>query len=97
MKLEIQADTSLDKIKILLDKINLVLRSNHNIYQDSINVHMNEIIHNYIEILVTVYSTETEYSKYLDVKEDINYSIMEIIKNENIKLAQDLRMYKEGK
>ena len=97
MKLEIQADTSLDKIKILLDKINLVLRSNHNIYQDSINVHMNEIIHNYIEILVTVYSTETEYSKYLDVKEDINYSIMEIIKNENIKLAQDLRMYKEEK
>ena len=39
----------------------------------------------------------TEYSKYLDVKEDINYSIMEIIKNENIKLAQDLRMYKEEK
>lgn len=95
MKLDIQADTSLDKIKIVLDKINLVLRNNHNIYQDAINVHINEIINNHIQILVTVYTTVTEYSEYLDVKEDINYSIMEIIKNENIKLSQDLRVYKE--
>ena len=43
---------------------------------------MNEIIHNHIQILITVYTTATEYSKYLDVKEDINYSVMEIIKNE---------------
>lgn len=97
MKLEIQADTSLEKIKGVLDKINLVLRNNHNIYQDSINVHMNEIVHNHIQILITVYTTVTEYSEYLDVREDINYSIMEILKSENIKLNQELRVYKEDK
>lgn len=88
MKLEILSDTSLEKIKSVLDKINIVLQNNPNVNQDSINVHINEIIHNNIQILITLYTNITEYSKYLDVKEEINYRIMEIIKSENIKLNQ---------
>lgn len=87
MTLGIPADTSLDKVKDLLDKIIITLENNQIICKDTIQVRMNEIINGRIKILVRVYINVTEYSGYLEEKEKINYSIMEIVRSENIGLV----------
>ena len=46
-----------------------------------------EISDNGKDLVVVAYINRTNYAEYLDIKEEINYRIMEILENERVEMA----------
>ena len=86
-KLTIELNTPLEKIKLLEERIKKILISNETIIQDTISVSFQTIADSGNEIIVIAYINETNYNKFLEIKEEINYKILEILKEEKIELA----------
>lgn len=86
-KLTIEINTPLEKLKILEERIKGLLMSNEIIIQDTISVSFQTIADNGNEIIVIAYINEVDYNKFLEIKEEINYEILEILKEERIELA----------
>ena len=40
-----------------------------------------------MDLVVIAYINKTNYAEYLDIKEQINYEIMEILAKENVEMA----------
>lgn len=91
VKLCIQIDTPLDKLEKFKTRIQDMLQSRDAIYDDSIIVKFDEIDDNGINVLVCSYTESVDYPSYLAEKEDINYKIMKILREENIELAYDTK------
>lgn len=91
MKLCIQIDTPLDKLEKFESKVREMLQSRDAIYDDSIIVKFDEIDDNGINVLICSYTESVDYPSYLAEKEDINYKIMKILREENIELAYDTK------
>ncbi len=85
--LGIDMDTKIEKIKQLEEKIGLILQSHPNIIQDSINVYIDTIKDDSINISISLYTDVIEYADYMQVREEINCSIMELVEVEKIELA----------
>lgn len=85
--LGIDMNTKIEKVKELADKIVLVLENNPNIIKDSINVYIDKITNDAINIYVSVYTDVIPYSDYLQVREGINCSIMDLLDKEKVELA----------
>ena len=64
-----------------------MLQSREDIIQDTVTVKFENISTNGMELLVIGYINETNYGKFLEIKEQINYSIMTILQNEGVVLA----------
>lgn len=86
-KLVLQLDTSLIKIENTKARIQQMLEKKENIIKDTISVKFQEISNNGIDVVVMAYINEINYSKYLDIKEQINYEIMAILQDEGVELA----------
>ncbi len=56
-------------------------------FDDSIIVKFDEIKDNGINVLICSYTDSVDYPSYLAEREDINYKIMKILKEEGISLA----------
>ena len=55
--------------------------------KDSVIVKFENISANGIDLMIVGYVNETNYAKYLEIKEQINYEIMVILQNECVELA----------
>lgn len=86
-KLTIELNTPLEKLKILEERIKNLLMSNEIIIQDTVSVSFQTIADNGNEIIVVAYINEVNYNKFLEIKEEINYRILEILNEEKIELA----------
>lgn len=86
-KLTIELNTPLEKIKLFEERIKKILISNETIIQDTISVSFQTIADSGNEIIVIAYINETNYNKFLEIKEEINYKILGILKEEKIELA----------
>ena len=64
-----------------------MLQNRVDIIQDSVTVKFENISINGMELLVIVYINETNYGKFLEIKEQINYEIMNILQNQGVQLA----------
>lgn len=87
MNLCIELDTPLDKLEKFKTKVQDMLQVREAIYDESITVKFDEITENGLNVLICSYTGSVDYASYLSEKEDINYKIMKILKEENIKLA----------
>ena len=54
---------------------------------DSVYARITNVSQNGIEMLIDCFVNTTDDLEFLEVKENINYVVMEILKNENINLA----------
>ena len=88
-RLYLDINTPLEKVEILIDKIKKVLLKHEQIEDDSIIVKFEEIVDNGIEIMVLSYTDSVSYESYLKEREIINYKIMQIVREEKIKLAEN--------
>lgn len=86
-KLTLELDTKLEKIEEVKNQIETVLIQNERVIKDSISVKFQDISTNGMDVVVIAYINETNYGKYLEIKEKINYSIMEILQNSGVELA----------
>ncbi len=91
MNLCIELDTPLEKLKIFQEKVKEMLQSREAIYDDSIIVKFDTINDNGLNVLICSFTDSVDYSSYIAEREDINYKIMKILKDEQIELAYDTK------
>lgn len=99
--LKLAYDTPKEKIKKVADKIDSYLREHPGVHQETIFVKFDQFAENGYNIFVYFFTKTTVLEEYLDVKEEINYKILDIIESENVHLALPGRiiysMEQEGK
>lgn len=87
INLLMRLDTPLEKLQVFKTRVCEMLQSRDNIQDDSIIVKYDEIKENGINVLIISYTDSVDYESYLSERENINYKIMKILREENIKLA----------
>lgn len=91
MNLCVEIDTPLEKLKKFQTRVQDMLQARDAIYDDSIIVKFDTIADNGLNILICSFTDSVDYNSYIAEREDINYKIMKILKEENIELAYDTK------
>ncbi len=86
-KLVLEFGTSLKKVELVKNKINSMLMQMNEIEKETIMINFQEISDNGMDLVVVAYINRTNYAEYLDIKEEINYRVMEILENERVEMA----------
>lgn len=87
VKLTLERECDLDKIQLVQKQIEDMLVKHEMVTPNSVHVNFQTITDNGNIIVVIAYIEETNYFKYIEIKEEINYKIMSILKNQDVKLA----------
>lgn len=85
--LTIDMDASIEQIKKIVKEIKTVLCAKDYVKEDTVYVGFNTISSYSNDITIFFYVTETDYNKYLDLKQEINLEILKILEKENVSLA----------
>lgn len=85
--LNLSLDVTSEDVKKLVEKIKLVLKQNSKVDENTVHVVFDNISAYSSDIRIFLYIKEAEYLKYLKVKEEIFYSLLDIVDKENIELA----------
>ena len=80
-------DTRSQEIRKILKQIKVVLANNPNVIEDTIQVNFGEIADSSANIKMYMYINETDYRKFLNIKEEILCSLLALIEKDNIELA----------
>ncbi len=88
IELIIDINTNLDKMQKIKNMLQDMLNSYEIVKKDTIQVYFKEISANGMKISVIAYINESNYKNYMEIKEQINYNIIEILRNEGIGLSQ---------
>ena len=85
----VELNTPLEKLEIFKLKVEEMLKQRESILEDSIIVKFDNIKSNSLNILIYSFADCIDYIGFLTEKEKINYKIMKILKEQNIKIACD--------
>ncbi|MPQ42662.1 mechanosensitive ion channel family protein [Clostridium tarantellae] len=85
-KFTIEHDTPIDSIKKCINDIENMLKNNEKVDKDLIIVSFNELSTYGFGIFIYFYTKEFNYVSYEKMKQEINISILEILRDEKIKL-----------
>ena len=85
--LGLELNTPTEKIRKILKEIKLVLASNPHVIEETIQVNLAEIVNYSNSIKMLMYVNETNYIKFLNIKEEILCSLLILVEKENIELA----------
>ncbi len=91
-RLYLDLNTPLDKVETLMLEIKRVLLKHEQIEDDSIIVKFEEIVDNGIEIMISSFTDSVDFESYLAERERINYKIMQIVRDQNIKLIENAQI-----
>ncbi len=91
LNLELVNDTKTRKIELLKNEILSLLNQNDNVLKDSINVHFTDVVGNRLNLTTIFYFNTADYTEFLDLKEEVNKSIIDLIDRNNITLANNLQ------
>lgn len=80
-------DTPKEKIQNCVRKIKDMLIQHPQIDNERIIVNFDKFNDSSLDIFLYFFTYQTEWNKYLDVKEDINYRIMDILEGEGVSVA----------
>lgn len=80
-------ETPLKNICNAINKIQEMLIEHPNVHNEPMHVRFNEIKDDGQNIHVYFYIDRTDYTSYLAIKENVNYKIMQILKQEKVDLA----------
>ena len=86
-RLTLELNTKLDKVEEVKNQIQEMLQSRNDIIKDTVTVKFENISANGMDLLIIAYINETNYGKFLEIKEQINYAIMTILQNQSVELA----------
>ena len=89
--------TSSIKLKNVIDRITNMLKNNEEVNSDSVNVKFDGFGDSSLDILIIYLVNTPEYGKYLEIKEQVNYNIMQIFEEERVEFAYpSLSVYMEN-
>lgn len=85
--LNLSLDTTSDQIRAVVKKIKMVLENHEAVIKDTVQVNLNAISHSSADVLIFMYIKETNYAKFLAIKQEILCLLLETLESENIELA----------
>lgn len=85
--LTLELNTPLEKVSDLTENIKLALNTHPNIIKDNIRVFFDTISADGIDISINFYTDITDFTDFMKFKEEINYTLLEMINQEHIELA----------
>ena len=91
MNLCIELDTPLEKLEKFQARVQEMLQAREAIFDDSIIVKFDTITDNGLNVLICSFTNSVDYNSYIAQREEINYKIMKILREENIELAYDTK------
>ncbi|AEB77168.1 mechanosensitive ion channel family protein [Clostridium botulinum] len=71
--------TTKEQMQKCLYEIREMLKKNKNIINDTMHVNFNEFAESSLNIVINCFTNTSDYTKYLKIKEDINFKIMTIV------------------
>lgn len=85
--LTLELNTPLEKVSSLTENIKMTLNTHPNVIKDNIRVFFDTISADGIDISINFYTDITDITDFLKFKEEINYALLEMIKQAQIELA----------
>ncbi len=85
--LTLELDTPLEKVADLSENIKLSLNTNSHVLKENIRVYFDTISVNGIDISISFYTDITDLEEFLKFKEEINYTLLDIVEQSKIELA----------
>jgi MscS family membrane protein len=86
-KIYISCATAQENVSKAISEIKKVLLSSDQIYKENIIVSFSDISSTGLQLLINYFTVTTNYEEYMQIKEDINYQIIDILKNNEISLS----------
>lgn len=87
--LTFELSTTLEKVADFKEKLMLFLNLHEHVLNENIRVFFHTISDNGIDVKITFYTDIINYADYLKFKEEMNFSILELVQKTNIELAYD--------
>lgn len=87
MNLNLALDTTSEKIEKVTKQIKFALQNDKEVINDTVEVHVNEISTTGINVMIILYERETNYYKFLAVKQRLICSILDVLEKENVELS----------
>lgn len=86
----ISYQTSSTKMKKLVERIEDTLKNHPGIHQETIYVKVNQLRTDGMDLMLYFFTKTTEYGPYLDIREEINLTILRILEEEDVDIALSL-------
>lgn len=80
-------NTSEDSMKAIMKNIEAYLVSHENILSDSVLVRFDEFADSSLDIIIIFFINQTSLAELKRIKEDVNFEIMKIVRNNNAQFA----------
>lgn len=91
-QLGISYQTPREKLKIITERIEEMIRNHEAVHPDTIMIYFNEFNESGYDLFLYFFTKTTVWAEYLAVREDINFKIMEILEEEGVKIALPSRL-----
>ena len=76
-----------DKLRKAIERIETYIKRHDGIHPETIFVKLNDFHENGLEVYVYFFTKTTNWGEYLNIREEINFKILEILQEENVELA----------
>ena len=86
-RLGLTYSTSKEQMQKILQELRNMLKNHDEIHKDAITIRFDEFGDSALSILCYFFTTTTKWTKFLEVREDINFKIMEIIEKNGASFA----------
>lgn len=84
-------DTSIDQMEKVVRRIEDTLKNHPAIHQETIYVKLNQLTTNGMDLMLNFFTKTTEYSPYIETREEINLTILRILEEEDVNVAVSLK------
>lgn len=92
--LNVMYNTPPEKVKSLINKIKYMLDNNPKVVKDTALVRFSNLGTSSMEIFVLYLTVTKEYTEFMEIKNDINFKIIELFNEENVEFAyQSFNIY----
>lgn len=85
--LTLELNTPLEKVADLNENIKLALNTNSHVLKENIRVYFDTISADGIDISINFYTDITDLEEFLKFKEEVNYTLLDIVEQSKIELA----------
>ncbi|WP_236034895.1 mechanosensitive ion channel family protein [Alkalihalobacterium elongatum] len=79
--------TTRNQMRSCVERIEELIRNHEDVHPETIMVRFDKFNESSLDVFIYFYTKTTIWSEYLEVKEDINYKIMEILEEEGASIA----------
>lgn len=85
--LGVMYSTPKEKIQTCIDRIEIMLRNHDDIHKETIIVNFNQFNSSSLDIFLYFFTKTTDFDRYLMIKQDVNFKILDILNEEGVSCA----------